>query len=126
LERTADDRRAALVRGAEAETLVARELELQGWTVLARNWRGAGGEIDLVAIRAGVLRFVEVKARDPEDLGSGVEALTDAKQKKLVRAAEEWLSLHEEPVEAAFLVALVSFGEGGRWSIEWIDDAFDG
>jgi putative endonuclease len=122
--RTPDDRRAALQRGAEAESLVARELQLQGWVVLARNWRGGGGEIDVVVSRDGAVRFVEVKARVPED-PSGFESVTEAKQRKIASAAEAWLLECGWTGEACFLVAVVTLRPGGRWSVELLDDAFD-
>lgn len=117
-------RRAALEQGWAAERFVAEGLEREGWRILARNWRASGGELDLVAERDGALRFVEVKARDPEDDG-GFDAVGPLKQRKLVRAAEEWLAAHGPPErEAAFLVAVVTLSSGG-WTVEWIDDAFD-
>ena len=121
--RDADDRRAALDRGARAEAFVADRLVEAGWTVLARNWRARGGELDLVVERQGVLRFVEVKARDADD-PSGLEAIGHGKRRKLIAAAEAWLGERGLPsVEVAFLVAVVSFGRTG-WTVEWLDDAF--
>ena len=118
-------RREALERGARAERFVADQLVLDGWAVLARNWRGRGGELDLVVQRGGCVRFVEVKARSPED-PTGLEAITASKQRRLIRAAEGWLLEQEAPPEeACFLVAVVAFDRGG-WSVEWLDDAFDG
>jgi putative endonuclease len=99
---------------------VASDLVRDGWSVLARNWRGGGAELDLVVELDGRLRFVEVKARTGSD---GLESLTGRKQRKLASGARAWLQLHGEPVrEAAFLVALVD--PGADWDIEYIDDAF--
>ncbi len=118
----ADARRAALRLGAEAEAAVASLLEDQGWQVLARNWRGGGGELDLVVGRRGALRFVEVKARAPDDPVGGLEAVDTGKQRRLRLAARAFLAGYDDLVdEACFLVALV---EGGQ--IELVDDAFDG
>lgn len=104
---------------------MADRLQADGWEILARNWHGGGAELDLVAARDGVLRFVEVKARDPRDDGA-LEALTRDKQRRLSRAAEAWLDAFGEPArEAAFLVAVVTLGPG-PWTVEWLDDAFDG
>lgn len=54
-------------RGHLGERLAGRYLARRGWHILARNWSGAGGEIDIVALRAGVLAFVEVKTRGHTD-----------------------------------------------------------
>jgi len=119
--RSSDDRRAALQRGADAEDHISELLTEQGWDVVARNWRGGGGELDIVATRAGALRFVEVKARSRDDLHGPEMAVGPRKQRKLVRAAEAYLAALETPFdEVAFLVALV---EGDRVTL--IDDAFD-
>lgn len=119
--RSADDRRAAHRRGAEAEARVAAILESQGWQVVARNLRLADGELDLVVWRGKALRFVEVKARAPDDLHGPEVAIGPTKQGRLVRAAEAFLAGTDLPwSESAFLVALV---EGDH--VELIDDAFD-
>ena len=119
--RTPDDRRAALKRGADAEDHVAELLVEQGWDVVSRNWRGGGGELDLVVVRGDALRFVEVKARQADDLHGPEMAVGPRKQRKLIRAAEAFLASCDLMYdEVAFLVALV---EGGR--IRLIDDAFD-
>lgn len=105
----------------DAETFVAAFLEDDGFVVLERNWRGGGAELDLIVIRNGAVRFVEVKARQPGDL-SGLESIGPEKQQRLRRAAEAWM-LHRNDAEYAFMVALVTFDPAG-WQLELIDDAF--
>ncbi len=101
---------------------MAAALVDRGWTVLERNWSAAGGELDLVVARAGVLRIVEVKQRAPGSL-TGLDSVTPSKQRKLRRAAEAYLArMDEAPVEVAFLVVLV--GEGEDPPMEFVDDAF--
>lgn len=88
--------------------------------MLSRNWRGGGGELDLVVSKDGCLRFVEVKTRSAGD-PVGVEAVGPAKQRKLVDAARAWLSTFDPDVsEMAFMVAFVEVDQ-----IHWYDDAFD-
>jgi putative endonuclease len=114
---------AAYERGRDGEDYVANLLASEGWTVAARNFRAAGGELDVVAHRDGVWRFVEVKSRSPDD-PSGVEAIGPDKRRRLRAAAESWLSTRGLPErEAAFLVAVVSFEPSG-WTVDWWDDAF--
>jgi putative endonuclease len=49
--------------GRRAERTTERMLRRSGLIILARNWRGAGGEIDLAALEGETLVFVEVKSR---------------------------------------------------------------
>ena len=123
MERGPDERRAARAHGVAAEAWVADQLIEAGWTIRARNWRGGGGEIDLVAERDGCVRLVEVKLREPEDV-LGDEALPEHKRALLRLAGRAWLAEHGEPtVEICFLVAFV---DPACRAIRWIDDAFDG
>lgn len=117
-------RRAAWLRGHEAEGFVAERLHADGVVILARNWRGGGGELDLVVERDGALRFVEVKARGDDDLDP-LEAITPAKQRRLVGAARAWLEAFRPEVwELCFLVAVVDTSVE-PWRVAWYDDAFD-
>lgn len=121
MARTADERRDALDRGARAEECVAAHLSQMGWDIVARNWRGGGGEIDLIARRGGGVRFVEVKGRS-DDGYDPLEAVNVSKQRLLARAAEAWLVGNTPAEEACFLVAIVDFTD---WSVDLIDNAFD-
>ena len=49
--------------GQQAEGRVARHLWWQGWRIVARNWIGGGGELDVVASRWRTLLVVEVRQR---------------------------------------------------------------
>jgi putative endonuclease len=67
-----------------------------GYEVVARNWRCAEGEIDLLCTRrnpAGCSTLVvcEVKARTSNSCGHPLEAVTAAKQRRLRRLALAYL-----------------------------------
>lgn len=47
--------------GAAAEGIVARDYARRGARVVHRRWRGAGGEIDLIARDGDRVVFIEVK-----------------------------------------------------------------
>ena len=51
----------AALSGEMAEDSVARHLTAKGCTILARRWRSAGGEIDLICRDGDAVVFVEVK-----------------------------------------------------------------
>ena len=121
--RSQAQRRAALESGWRAERHVEGLLLRSCWRVCARNWRGGGGELDLVVVRDGVVRFVEVKARRPGG-GDPLQSMTVAKQRRLRGAAEAWLAqASEQPDECAFMLAAVRM-EAQCWRVDWLDDIF--
>ena len=48
-------------------------------------------EIDIIAIKDGILHFVEVKTRNGDQYGYPSEAVTPTKQLRIKRAAEQYL-----------------------------------
>ena len=85
-------RTVAQLAGDEAETLVARRLTQQGWTILARNVRVGRHEIDLVAVDPGPpgrarLVIVEVRMRRTRGFGLAEETVDYRKRRHLRDAA---------------------------------------
>ena len=112
------------VRGQAGERAVAAFLEARGHRVLERNWRGQGGEIDLITRRDGILHFVEVKTRSSDDFGGGWDSLGAGKRRRIARTAEAFLLGAPEHDGCVFSVALVSH-ESGEYTVEFVEDAFD-
>lgn len=83
-------RRKAYAFGLRAETVAVLYLRLKGWRILSRRYLAKGGEIDVVAMRAGVLAFVEVKAR-PE-IDDARVSITFEKRRRISRAARQFVS----------------------------------
>jgi putative endonuclease len=78
--------------GRAAESAAARHLVRNGWAVLGRNVRVGRGELDLIVRRAGVLAFVEVKARRTASFGAPEDAVDARKRRQVARLAELWLA----------------------------------
>lgn len=57
------NRQAAHVHGHRAETIAIWYLRLKGYRLLARRFKSAQGEIDLIMRSRRTLVFIEVKAR---------------------------------------------------------------
>jgi putative endonuclease len=108
-----EERRQRLRRGRASEALAAAVLMSKGYLILGRRVKTRAGEIDIIAVRAKRLAFVEVKRRaTPEDAEAAVSAHQAA---RIRRAADHWVA-HRPRYhghELAFdLILLVP----GRWS----------
>ena len=112
--------------GQFGEEQAARYLRRRFYTILERNYRCRFGEIDLIAKRAGVLAFVEVKLRKDDLHGEAREFVTAHKQQRVMAAAQLWLSQHETGLQPRFDVIEVYApqGEAGPVKINHIENAF--
>jgi putative endonuclease len=107
--------------GDAAETIAASFLERRGLSIIARNWRCRGGEIDLVARDGATLVFVDVRMRRSEAFGGARASITSAKQRRILRAARLYLAgQREQPCRCD--VVLLDGVDGGV--IDWLRDAF--
>jgi putative endonuclease len=68
--------------------------ERGGYTILARNWRCAFGEIDIVALRGEEVVIVEVKSRRSDAYGHPFEAVDAQKRARLWRLSTTWAAAH--------------------------------
>lgn len=120
--RPPDGRRAL---GRAGEDLVADHYRRAGYDVLARNWRCRAGELDLVVRRGAVVVFCEVKTRRSSAFGTGAEAVTREKRRRLRQLAARFL---DESVvrarELRFDVAAVTWTRGGGPDLDLIEGAF--
>jgi putative endonuclease len=108
-------------KGAAAEQLAADYLVRQGLSVIERNFRVKGGEIDLVCRDGKTTVFVEVRLRSRSDFGGAAASITPAKQARLILAARHWLVRHGE-TPCRFDCMLFDGVEAQH--IEWLRDAF--
>lgn len=90
MSRTADDRRNARQFGLLAEFAALLLLTAKGYRILARRYHAPGGEIDVIALKAGAIAFVEIKAR--ADIDDAATAITEEKRRRISKAARFWLA----------------------------------
>jgi putative endonuclease len=111
--------------GRYGEDVAARHLTEAGLEIVARNWRCAEGEIDIVARERGALVICEVKTRSSERFGVPAEAVTRRKADRLRRLAYLWLLEHPAGgVEVRFDVVSVMRAAAGAATVEHIRAAF--
>lgn len=92
--------------GRLGENIACRYLKKNHYQILARNYRAAAGEIDVVARKDGVFHFIEVKARTNESFGWPEEAVNDEKFEKIAAVAEQYLA--EIEIEADWQIDILS------------------
>jgi putative endonuclease len=109
--------------GARGERRAAWFYRLRGFSIVARNVRFRGGEIDLVARRGKLLVFAEVKTRQSLGAGEGYEAVDRDKQLQLVRLAGEYLAKNRHDGEVRYDV-LSLYWTGLRFVLRHFPDAF--
>ncbi len=78
--------------GRLAETIACWSLRLRGYSILARNVRVCGREVDVVARRGRTLVICEVKARRSGRRGAPEEMVGPWQQRRLREAAEVLLA----------------------------------
>ncbi len=98
--------------GKRGEDLAHRYLRSSGYMVVARNYRPAGGEVevDIVARLGETVVFVEVKSRASGDFGSPDRAVGSDKRKNILRAARayatragiEWSQVRFDVISVVF------------------------
>ena len=94
----------------------AREyLQGQGFVILETNYRCRKGEVDIVARERDCLVFVEGRTRSGPECGTPEEAVTPAKQRRLVAVALSYLQSHRSlPPDWRIDVVAVEMDRGGR------------
>ncbi|MFV2073231.1 MAG: YraN family protein [Thermoanaerobaculales bacterium] len=112
--------------GRRAEWAALLLLLVKGYRLRDRNWRGAGGELDLVVQRRSEIVFVEVKARSSDLFGGAIAAVDLKKRRILIQTAAAYLSRHslwESPCR--FDVVTVERKRGlFPWRLQHFRDAF--
>ncbi len=107
--------------GQAAELRVASDYERRGFTILHRRWRGAGGEIDLIARDAEGLVFVEVKKSQTFDMAAA--RINRRQMNRICASAAQYLE--NEPggqlTNVRFDAALVD----ALGAVQIIENAFD-
>lgn len=134
--RSTRDRQDARAHGAQAEEAVAAWLVARGHAVVARNWRGGGGELDVVSVLGRRLYFVEVRAWST-DAVDPLEGVDGRKQWRLKKAGEAWLGGWTGPEVPVMCLALARIRGSADavplerrvvvgevvWDVEFIEDA---
>lgn len=93
---------ASISKGAVGEVLAARFLRDAGYTLIAGNYRSRFGEVDIIAADKKYIVFVEVKTRAEDSLYTPREAVTAAKQKRIIKTSLLYIARYPDPRQMRF------------------------
>lgn len=109
-------------RGYGGERLAVEYLSQKGYEIVSRNEKIAGVEIDIIAKEEDVFIFCEVKTRESEEYGLGIEGVSKTQMQRYIRAAKLFLATRgrgEYSVRFDVIEIL-------RDKINHVEDAFQG
>ncbi len=112
--------------GQESERVVAKHLVNQGFIILENNYKKFFGEIDIIAQKADLVVFVEVKARKNSKI-SLHNLVTHSKQQKIIKVAQFFIAEQQEKLHKKILrfdVALLHVQDCEGSKLTYIPNAF--
>ncbi|MCB7524440.1 MULTISPECIES: YraN family protein [Ruminococcus] len=111
--------------GNIGEDAVCGFLVRHGYEIIKRNFTVRGGEIDIIAEKADIIAFVEVKTRTIGSMTSAEEAVDLRKQRLIIRTAKAYLQNVAQPLQCRFDVATVETEGGKVKKLRYYVNAFD-
>jgi putative endonuclease len=111
--------------GEAGENAACVFLKRRGYRILNRNYRCPFGEVDIVALRGGVLVFCEVKARSAGDIEEALGAVDTKRQGRIARAASHYLAAEGRSARRCRFDVIALLKRGVKWKIVHVKDAFE-
>ncbi len=109
--------------GKTGEDFAINFLEKNGYEILETNWMFQKAEVDIIALKDGVLAVVEVKTRSSIDLGLPQDFVKPKKIQLLVKAINEYVIVNDLDVEVRFDIIAIH-AKGTIFDIEHLEAAF--
>ncbi|MCD8260549.1 MAG: YraN family protein [Bacteroides sp.] len=111
------------ILGKNGELAAAEFLRKKDYQILHTNWRKDHLELDIVALKDGILVVVEVKTRKSTEFGFPYEAVNKSKIRRIVIATDSYIKFFKLDLPVRFdIISMTGEKEGFR--IEHIPDAF--
>ncbi|HHV41120.1 MAG: YraN family protein [Bacteroidales bacterium] len=117
-----------LQTGKKGEDFAKRYFIQNGFEILHTNWRVGHKELDIIAMKAEKIHFVEVRSSAKQGFIPPEQTVDKNKQKKILEAARAYMIKYKITAEAQFDVVGIVFNKdrGGRQTcrLEYIPNAF--
>ena len=111
--------------GVWGEIYAARYLRDNGYKILTANYVCRFGELDLVALKNGIICIVEVKTRNVKSEISPMEAVDMGKRQRIEMSSKSFLNHVKMMAQTRFDVCEVFVDDNDRLvRINYIENAF--
>ncbi|MDR2166959.1 MAG: YraN family protein [Clostridiales bacterium] len=110
-------------KGEYGENAAEGYLKTKGYKILARNYKKAGGEIDIIAADGEYIVFVEVKYRRGTSFVDVAEATSRAQTRRIISTAKKYLYEQDKWDAACRFDILEVFGRE-QLEINHLENAF--
>lgn len=104
--------------------MAAKYLTDHNYSILHRNWRHGRWEVDIIAEKAGILHFIEVKTRLSKRFGHPEDLVDDKKIQNLINAAEEYLYTEPQWQRIQFDILAITMLPGEAVEYFLIEDVY--
>jgi putative endonuclease len=109
--------------GTKGEEIAVDFLQKNNYKILEKNWRFKKAEVDIIALKKGILAVVEVKTRSSDYFGNPQDFVNQKKIKLLVEAINEYVISKNLDVEVRFdIIAILKNKD--KFDIQHLKDAF--
>lgn len=109
--------------GRKGEDLAAAYLKNNGFRILCSNWKWGKNEIDIIAENKEFIVFIEVKTRSDNFQEDPRTAISNEKQKSIIRAADGYIQRFKIDKESRFDVIII-IRKNEEFEIDHIENAF--
>jgi len=109
--------------GSDGEKTAINYLKKHKYKILSQNYQTYFGEIDIVCKIDNYIVFVEVKTRSDNYMVSGRDSVTLSKQKRIIKAAMQYLQSYRPELQPRFDVIEITVGKENN-QIVHIENAF--
>ncbi len=110
--------------GVKGEKFAARYLKKNKYKLFYRNFRTGFGEVDIIAEKGDIIAFVEVKTRTAGQMLDPSASVDQKKQARILSAANSYMSIYKVKKQPRFDIAEVVVDQKGKFSINYIENAF--
>jgi putative endonuclease len=108
-------------KGRAGEDIASAYLKKKGFSILERNFKWYGNEIDIIATDKKVLVFIEVKSSSSADFDHPLAWISPRKQERIIRASTGYM-VSNNKMKAPVRFDVIAIRNNGE--IDHIKDAF--